>query len=178
MPLSAFADSLPFVLRWEGGYVDHPNDPDGATNKGVTQRVYDRWRSRQGLPERDVRQITDAEVHAIYEQNYWLASGCDALPADLRLVHFDTAVNMGIGRSVRILQGVLGCSVDGDFGPRTRAAATGCDPAAALAAYCDEREAYYRRLAERKPKFRVFLEGWLNRLNALRREVGLPVPDR
>ncbi len=46
MPSTAFSESLPFVLRWEGGYVNHPNDPGGATNKGVTQKVYDGWRAR------------------------------------------------------------------------------------------------------------------------------------
>ena len=52
MPSAAFEASLPFVLRWEGGFVDHPNDPGGRTNKGVTQKVYDAWRKRQGLPVR------------------------------------------------------------------------------------------------------------------------------
>ena len=71
MPSAAFQASLPFILRWEGGYVNHPADPGGATNKGVTQRVYDDWRVRRGMPARDVRQITDGEVHAIYEAGYW-----------------------------------------------------------------------------------------------------------
>jgi lysozyme family protein len=128
--------------------VNHPADPGGATNKGVTQRVYDDWRERQGLPARDVRQLD--------------------------LVQFDTAVNMGVGRAVRMLQGALGCGVDGDFGPATRQAAEACSLGATVKAYCDAREGYYRRLAEQKPKLAVFLKGWLNRLNALRNEVGLP----
>jgi lysozyme family protein len=48
MPSAAFEAALPFVLRWEGGFVDHPNDPGGRTNQGVTQKVYDDWRRRQG----------------------------------------------------------------------------------------------------------------------------------
>jgi lysozyme family protein len=123
MPSPAFTASLPFVLRWEGGYVNHPNDPGGATNKGVTQKVYDDWRRRQGLPTRDVRQLEDAEMHAIYEAGYWLPPRCDLLQRQLDLVQFDTAVNMGVGRAVRMLQGALGCDVDGDFGPATRQAA-------------------------------------------------------
>ena len=67
MPSAAFEASLPFILRWEGGYVNHPNDPGGATNKGVTQRVYDDWRGKKGLARRTVKQIEDAEVHAIYK---------------------------------------------------------------------------------------------------------------
>jgi lysozyme family protein len=174
VPSAAFTASLPFILRWEGGYVNHPADPGGATNKGVTQRVYDDWRTRQGLPARDVRQLEDAEMHAIYEADYWLPPRCDLLQRQLDLVQFDTAVNMGVGRAVRMLQGALGCDVDGDFGPATRRAADACSLGATIKAYCDAREAYYRRLAEQRPKLAVFLKGWLNRLNALRKEVGLP----
>lgn len=174
MPSSAFQASLPFILRWEGGYVDHPADPGGATNKGVTQRVYDGWRTRQGMPARDVRQVTDDEVHAVYEAGYWVPPRCDLLGGPLDLVQFDTAVNMGVGRAVKMLQASLDCGVDGDFGHGTRRAAEGCDVGAAVAAYCDRREAFYRGLAESKPKLAVFLKGWMNRLNALRKEVGLP----
>ena len=154
--------------------MNHPADPGGATNKGVIQKVYDDWRTRQGLPKRDVRQLEDAEMHAIYEAGYWLPPRCDLLQRQLDLVQFDTAVNMGVGRAVRMLQGALGCEVDGDFGPATRRAAEACSLGTAIKAYCDAREAYYRRLAEQRPKMKVFLKGWLNRLNALRAEIGLP----
>ena len=174
MSTSAFEKSLPFVLRWEGGYVNHPADPGGATNKGVTQRVYDDWRRRQGEPPRDVREITDAEVHAIYEADYWMPPRCDLLGRQLDLVQFDTAVNMGVGRAVKFLQQAVGCGVDGDFGPATQKAAEACDLGSTIIAYCDIREAFYRNLAQRRPQMQVFLKGWLNRLNALRQEVGLP----
>ena len=174
MPTTAFKASLPFILRWEGGYVNHPNDPGGATNKGVTQKVYDAWRTRQGLPKRDVRQLGNAEMEAIYEAGYWLPSRCDLLQRQLDLVQFDTAVNMGVGRAIRFLQQSLGCGVDGDFGSTTQSAADACDLGATLTAYCDAREAYYERLIVKNPKLAVFRKGWLNRLNALRKEVGLP----
>jgi lysozyme family protein len=174
MTSAAFAASLPFVLRWEGGYTNHPADPGGPTNKGVTQKVYDDWRTRQGLAPRDVSQLEEAELQAIYEAQYWLPPRCDLLQRQLDLVQFDTAVNMGVGRAVRMLQSALGCGVDGDFGPATRSAAEACSLGGTIKAYCDAREAYYRRLAEQKPTLAVFLKGWLNRLNALRTEVGLP----
>jgi lysozyme family protein len=144
----------------------------------VTQKVYDGWRARQGLPRRDVKLIEDREVQSIYETNYWLPPRCDLLARQLDLVQFDTAVNMGPGRAMRFLQAAVGCDVDGDFGPQTERAAAACDPGTAIAAYCDARcdarEAYYRRLAENKPELKVFLKGWMNRVNALRKEVGLP----
>jgi len=174
MPSPAFEASLPFVLRWEGGYVDHPADPGGRTNKGVTQGVYDRWRTQQGLPPRHVKLIEDAEVDAIYETGYWLPPGCDLLRRQLDLVQFDTAVNMGVGRAVRFLQAAVGCDVDGAFGPQTAKEAAECDLEATLEAYCNARLDYYRRLAERRPELKVFLKGWTNRLNALKAAVGLP----
>ena len=173
MPATAFESGLPFILRWEGGFVDHPNDPGGRTNKGVTQRVYTGWLARRGLQHRDVKGITDAEVKAIYEADYWLPPRCDELPRRLDLVQFDTAVNMGVKRAVRFLQDALGCEVDGQFGPATSQAVSGCDARTTLAAYCDLREAYSRRLAATKPDLQVFLRGWMNRLNSLRKEVGL-----
>jgi lysozyme family protein len=178
MPSRRFDASLPFILRWEGGFVDHPADPGGATNKGVTQRVYDSWRTRQGQPPRSVRLIEDAEVHAIYESDYWVPPRCDLLSGPLDLVHFDTAVNMGPGRAVRFLQSALRCSVDGDFGPGTKMAVESCDPGDAVLAYCDRREEFYRALVARKPDQGVFLKGWLNRLEALRAAAGLPGRQR
>lgn len=174
MSSEAFESSLPFVLRWEGGFVDHPADPGGRTNKGVTQRTYDAWREKNGMTQRDVRHIEDREVKAIYEAEYWQRAGCDRLQSQLDLVQFDTAVNMGVRRAIRFLQGSVGCGVDGVFGPQTENAAARCDPRSAIRDYCDAREDYYRRLAERNPKLAVFLRGWLNRLNALRSAVGLP----
>jgi lysozyme family protein len=173
MPSATFEAALPFVLRWEGGLVDHPNDPGGRTNKGVTQKVYDAWRRRQGLPLRDVKAIDEAEVRAIYKSDYWIPPRCDLLGGPLDLVQFDTAVNMGVGRAVRFLQHTVGCEADGDFGPITERAVAACDRGTIVVGYCDAREAFYRRLAETKPELAVFLKGWLNRLNALRREAGL-----
>lgn len=170
----ALDSALRFVLRWEGGFVDHPDDPGGRTNKGVTQKVYDGWRARQGLPAADVRNIVDAEVHSIYASDYWIPPRCDLLATPLDLAQFDTAVNMGVGRAVRFLQSSVGCGVDGDFGPATERAVASCDAGTALVAYCDRREAFYRSLAEKRPRLAVFLRGWMNRLNALRSECGLP----
>jgi lysozyme family protein len=170
----ALDSALTFVLRWEGGFVDHPDDPGGRTNQGVTQKVYDQWRARQGQPVRDVKQIGNAEVQAIYASDYWLPPRCDRLWTPLDLVQFDTAVNMGVGRAVRFLQAAAGCGVDGDFGAGTERAVAQCDAGNLVVAYCQRREAFYRGLVQKNPKLGVFLKGWLNRLNSLRKEAGLP----
>jgi lysozyme family protein len=175
MSSDAFSSSLPFILRWEDGYVNHPADPGGATNRGVTQKVYDTWRRAQGQPTQDVRQLSDAEMHRIYEGNYWRPARCDVLERMLDLAQFDTAVNMGTGRAVRFLQAAVGCEVDGGFGDGTLKAVKECsDLAKTLVNYCNERGGYYDRLVAANPKLAVFQKGWNNRLNALRKEVGLP----
>lgn len=174
MPSQEFMESLPFILRWEGGFVDDPDDRGGRTNKGVTQKTYAAWCSRRGLPPADVKDITADEVAAIYDQDYWLPPRCDLLQRHLDLAQFDTAVNMGPGRSVKILQTALDCPADGDFGPRTEALATSCDVASTIANYCTIREGIYRRIAGKDPTQKKFLKGWLNRLDALRAEIGVP----
>lgn len=174
MPSDAFQQALPFILRWEGGYVNHPADHGGATNKGVTQRVYDDWRTRRSQAPRDVRLIEDDEVGAIYEARYWLTAKCDRLPTPLAQVQFDTAVNMGPGRAIRFLQTAVGATPDGAFGSGTQQCVDGCDVGAALVAYCNLRQAFYKELVANDASQAVFLKGWMNRLDALRRQVGLP----
>lgn len=173
MTKERFEKALGFALRWEGGFSDHPNDPGGRTMKGVTQRTYDAWLAKQGKSGIDVRDISKGEVEAIYQDGYWLAANCADLRPDLDVVQFDTAVNMGPNRSVKMLQTAVGVSVDGGFGPVTKAACTACDPPEIIARYCEIRESFYRRIATR-PGQHVFLKGWLNRLNDLRGVVGVP----
>ena len=175
MPSAAFEAALPFVLRWEGGFVDHPADPGRPHEQGghaeglrrlapapgsaAARRQADRGR---GGP-RDLRRRATGYRRA--------ATCCER---QLDLVQFDTAVNMGVGRAVRFLQQAVGCGVDGDFGPATERAVAACDPGDTVVKYCNTREAFYRRIVENKPSQAVFLKGWMNRLNSLRKEVGLP----
>lgn len=171
MPSVPFSNALPFVLRWEGGYVNHPADPGGATNKGVTQKVYSEWLKRQGRADASVRNLVDEDMAAIYEEGYWQPAHCQELPQPLDQVQFDTAVNMGVGRAVRFLQEAVGAAVDGGFGDGTRKCVAQADPGLALTRYLDIREKFYEKLVENKPDLGVFLKGWLNRLNALRKVV-------
>lgn len=151
-----------FVLRWEGGYVNNPSDPGGATNKGITQGAYNAYRLSRNLPTQSVRFIAQIEVESIYFNNYWKASRSDLLSPKLALVHFDTAVNMGVGRANQFLS-------------QARQSA-GSDEASIIKRYLEIREAYYRAIVASRPSQGIFLNGWLNRLNALRKEVeSIPV---
>jgi lysozyme family protein len=172
-----FNACLAFVLKWEGGYVNNPADPGGATNKGITQNTYNTWQTQQSQATQDVKLITDAEIQQIYQKNYWTPSGADRIPARLNLVEFDTAVNMGVGRAVQFLQQQVGTTVDGGFGPITQKAANSAPLEATITQYCDAREAYYRNIVAKNPSEQVFLNGWLNRLNALRAAAGVQTPS-
>ena len=142
--------------------------------KGVTQRVYDAWRARQGKPAgADVANITDAEVSTIYSDEYWNNALCNVLQSHIDLVQFDTAVNMGPVRAVKMLQQAVGVDVDGDFGQETQKACDACNPPDTVARYCSIRESLYRHFAQAPGQDR-FLAGWLNRLNALRATAGVP----
>ena len=171
-----FDSALPFILRWEGGFVDDPADHGGRTMKGVTQRVYTAYRAQRGLPAQDVKLIAEEEIRAIYHERYWLASQCQSLRSHLDLAQFDTAVNMGPVRAVKILQEAVGCAADGVFGPSSQAACDSCDLDTTLIQYCTIREGLYRKFAQ-QPGQAKFLKGWLGRLNALRAEIGLPGSD-
>jgi lysozyme family protein len=174
--MTALEQALIFVLQWEGGYVNHPADPGGATMKGITQRVYHKYRAEGRLGTRAVKLISDDEVRDIYQEQYWNAGNCHRLRNRLDLTQFDTAVNMGVNRATRMLQEASGCTADGRFGPATLAAADSCELRLTLERYCEIREGWYRNRTVERPDQKVFLKGWLNRMKALREQLGV-APD-
>lgn len=159
-----FAVCLPLVLKHEGGFVDHPRDPGGATNKGITQKTYDSWRDRKGQPRQSVRSITSDEVAAIYRRDYWDAIKGDDLPAGIDYCVFDFAVNSGIDRASRYLQRAVGAGEDGSIGPATLAKVKATDPARVINTICDQRMAFLRGLKT----FPTFGKGWTARVADVR----------
>jgi len=169
--MKGFTEALGIVLQHEGGFVDHPDDPGGATNKGVTQAVYNAWRRARGEPTRSVREITDVEVRVIYQDHYWQRGRCHEMPWPVSLLHFDGCVNHGITGAARVLQRTLGVAADGVIGPVTLGTLKQ-RPAVPLAyGILWERLAYYVRICSARPASRTFLLGWLRRVLALREEV-------
>jgi lysozyme family protein len=164
----AFDEALVFALRWEGGYVNHPSDPGGATNYGVTQGTYDRYRSTKGLTKQSVKLISSAEVHDIYESMYWDAARCAELPWPVSSAQFDAAVNAGPRQATQLLQRAAGVSDDGVIGPKSLAAINAMHPKELALRCCDERQKFYQSLVNRKPSLGAFLKGWTHRVNALR----------
>ena len=161
-----FERSLAFVLAQEGGYVDHPLDPGGPTNQGITQRTFDRWNMLAHLPRRDVRDITAEEVQELYFRWYWVPAGGEELEPPLDLVMFDTAVNLGPQPAVRLLQRASWVNEeDGILGPDTLAAAKRWNPEhLALSVLTMRRHHYIEK--RRSP----FIAGWLARVERLKNE--------
>lgn len=105
-PADNWSRCLAWVRKWEGGFVNDPNDQGGATNKGITIGTFTSWRKAQGKPAptvADLRALSDAEANQIYYDLYWLPSGADQLPYPLCLAHFNASVNAGTGRAKELL---------------------------------------------------------------------------
>ena len=159
-----FDAALAAVLVHEGGYVNDPQDPGGATNRGITQRVYNIWRVDHQLTARSVKHITPSEVMAIYKRNYWDALKCDTLPSGLDYCLFDFGVNSGVSRAARYLQEALGVAADGKIGPQTLDAVEAVPTPALIQAICNMRLAFLKRL----PTFARFGKGWSKRVQDVR----------
>lgn len=159
MTAANYAQSLAAVLVHEGGYVNDPRDHGGATNKGVTQAVYDDFLAKHGLPHQSVKAITSGEIGQIYRGGYWNAVRGDDLPSGLDYAMFDFAVNSGVNRASRYLQSCLGVTTDGHIGPVTLGAIH--NVTATIAALCDKRLAFLRSLQT----FDHFGKGWTARVN-------------
>jgi lysozyme family protein len=161
MTTEGFTRSLPRVLVYEGGKVDHPKDPGGRTNQGVIQRVYDSYRRKIGQPIRDVYDMSNTERDAIYKAQYWDAVRGNDLPAGVDFVVFDGAVNSGPKQSIKWLQRALGVQADGSLGMITMDALESyANHDALIVAIIDRREAFLRALKT----FPTFGKGWLSRL--------------
>jgi lysozyme family protein len=150
--------------RDEGGYVNNPHDTGGATNHGITQATYDKYRQSHGLLKQDVRDITQEEAAAIYNSGYWLPAYCNELPVGVDFCVFDFAVNSGVYRSVFCLQQVVGALQDGQVGPKTLAAVAAMTPADIIDGVCNAR----MRFLEGRWNFSIFGDGWKNRVDFVR----------
>lgn len=150
-----------FIFTWEGtSYEDDPDDPGGATKFGIDQR---------SQPDTDIRNLTADGACQIYWDKYWTPLHCDELPDGVGEVVMDIGVNNGTGRSAKWLQQEVDTTPDGVIGGITVAAAVskGFPVAHDLLV---RREAFYRDIAT--GRMQKFLQGWLNRNNALKTLVG------
>lgn len=158
-----FDVAVALIFELEGGYVDNPLDPGGATNMGITLRTLTAWRGT-AASKADVKALTKDEATAIYGAYYWNATHSALLPAGLDVMVFEGAVNLGPARSSKMLQAVVGTDQDGSIGPITLAATKTKNTVMCIEALASVRIDFYRSLST----FSTFGKGWLNRVSSVR----------
>ena len=158
-----FEEALEHVLKHEGGFVNHPQDPGGMTNLGVTKRVWDEWIGRESS-EDEMRNLKPEDVANLYKKLYWDRVKGDDLPSGVNYCVFDAAVNSGTGRAAKWLQEAVGAVPDGAIGAKTLANVAAHDADSLVNAYCDVRLNFLKSL---KP-FDTFGKGWSRRVEGVR----------
>ena len=169
--MASFDLFLPILLKFEGGYVDDPEDPGGETNKGITMATF-RQCSHELLgvdPTSDnLKALTDAQAGIIYKARYWDAMQGDAINLqDLANIVCDFYVNAGTHATTLLQQVMNGMGanlvVDGKIGPASVQVLNGLDQKEVYRQYKRGRIRYYQGLGQKYPRF---LQGWLNRVNS------------
>lgn len=120
-----FARAFELVIGHEGGFQNDPKDRGNWTGgkRGVGERRGTKFGiSAMAYPDLDIMSLTLDDARRIYERDYWLAAGCDLLPAGVAYITFDCSVNQGVGRAIRWMQMAVGTGADGKIGPATRRA--------------------------------------------------------
>ena len=149
-----FDECLKMLLHHEGGYVNHPKDPGGETNLGVTKRVYEKWGGTK-----DMKDLTVEDVAPIYKKEYWDRCKCDDLESGVDWAVFDWAVNSGTGRASKAIQKICGASQDGAIGPKTLALIGTQNTEYVIEEFGKIRQDFYESLKT----FDTFGKGWTRR---------------
>jgi lysozyme family protein len=154
-----FQPALDALLKHEGGFVNHPKDPGGMTNLGVTKKVWESFVGHE-VDEQTMRSLTPSVVAPLYKQRYWDTVKADDLPSGLDLCVFDCAVNSGVGRAAKLLQQAVGVKDDGQIGPATLKAVNAFPVKDLIENFSDKRQQFLESL----PTFDTFGKGWTRRV--------------
>lgn len=146
-----FDDAFTRLLGHEGGYVNHPADPGGETNWGVSKRSY---------PAVNIKELTRDHARMIYLADFWGPAGCDAVPSPIKADLFDMAVHAGVKTAVRCLQRAVGETADGILGPKTLQAVQSMPAPRLVARFNGQRLAALADLST----WSVFGKGWARRI--------------
>ncbi len=155
------------ILKHEGGYVNHPNDPGGATNKGITIATFRRY-IKPGGAVADLKALTEAQAIIVYKRQYWDAVLGDLLPGGVDYAVADFAVNSGPSRAAKYLQRVIGVTQDGRIGPATLAAVDAANPIQVIHDLCDARLGFMRAI-KGGSLWKTFGKGWSRRVASVRK---------
>ena len=160
MAINNWPQCFALVLKNEGGYVDNPADPGGATNLGCTKAVWEQYIGRS-VTKDDIKALTPNDVMPLYKAKYWDTIKGDDLPEGVDYAVFDFAINSGPSRAAKALQSVLSVTVDGQIGPATLRALETANPREVATAVCEARLTFLQGL----PTFPTFGKGWSNRVS-------------
>ena len=146
------------LLKHEGGFVNHLEDPGEAKKLGVTKRVMQEFLGR-AVSMGEMKALTPEDVKPVYKKLYADKVCFDKLPDGLNLAVLDWAVNSGTGRAAQALQKLVGATQDGAIGPKTLQAVMNHDTAELVDKLHDTRQKFYESLSH----FKTFGEGWTRR---------------
>ena len=167
-----FAQALGLTLRHEGGFVSHPKDPGGATNKGITLATFSLYLGRKASVD-ELKMISDTQLCEIYRKQYWDKVRGDDLPGGLDFCVFDFAVNSGPGRAAKMLQDLVGAEADGSIGHKTVAAVLEHVSRETLPKTIDQYQAKRLHYLQALPHWETFGKGWGRRVNEVLEEAML-----
>jgi len=166
--MADFEKAIQLILKHEGGYVDHPSDPGGATNRGITFNLFKRYSGLIGLlPTKDqLRELTELQAKQIYHLEFWDKMNGDKFQdQQVAEIVFDAFVNAGKG-ALKSFQKAVGVAADGQIGPKTLEVLHQQNQKIVFMNFKEVRAMYYQDLVKRKPQLGVFLNGWMNRINS------------
>ena len=169
-----------FVERWEGGYDDDPADSGGVTNHGVSLAfLTDLFEQGEapflnslgitGANRENIKKLTKEHAKALFKLAFWEKPKTYLLEDAVAIAFYDTAVNCGAYRAAKLLQAAVGAEQDGIVGPKTRSLVKMYGSYSVAMNMIAKRDNFYRNLAEKRPKDKKFLKGWLNRTADLRK---------
>lgn len=175
--MDKFERSLSKVLVFEGGYSNHPADRGGRTNMGIRQDTLSAAYAKGIVAHKDIGNLTKEEAKRIYRKLYWAPCQAEKMEWPLCLLHFDDAVNCGVGIAGKMLQKTINSilddivKVDGIIGPKTLRAIEEIDTKSICLVLLKIRKRHYEAIVTKDPSQKTFLDGWLNRIKALQKEV-------
>jgi lysozyme family protein len=154
-----FEQCFALVLKHEGGYVDNPKDPGGATNLGCTKAVWEQYVGHS-VTKDDIKALTPSDVMPLYRKKYWDVIKGDDLPEGVDYAVFDLAINSGPSRAAKALQSAVGANPDGQIGPATLRALETANPREVATKVCEARLAFLQSLST----YATFGKGWSRRI--------------
>lgn len=159
---------LPFLRKWEGGYVCDPDDLGGATNMGVTMKTFKAYCKNKGLPTPTVarlKRLSMDEWRDIVKLIYWNKFKADGIESQSVANICVDWFWMSGAVAIKRIQEIVGTKVDGVVGKLTLAAINNKSPLPLFGQIKEARKAYIDEICVKRPKNEKFRRGWMNRLN-------------